>query len=203
MKKNTSTPDKQSNQAFPTGTMRLAMIGVFAALCYVGFQFLRIDVPLPGGKTAFHMGNVFLVVAALLLGPISGALAGSIGMTIADLTSGYQIYAPTTFLLKMGIGLITGTVAHRVGGLYAIQDRKKAAKWSILGSAAGMLFNVIADPIVGYFYQRYLLGLPADPAAVLAKFAAGTSTVNAIIAVIVATLVYQALMPLRKTWQKR
>ncbi len=193
----------ESKNAFPTGVLRIALIGVFAALCYVGFQFLRIDVPLPGGKTAFHMGNVFLVVAALLLGPVSGALAGSIGMTIADLTSGYQMYAPTTFLLKMGIGLITGTVAHRVGGLYAIQDKKQAAKWSAIGASAGMLFNVIADPLVGYLYQRYLLGLPADPAAVLAKFATGTSAVNAVIAVIVATLVYLALMPLRKTWQHR
>ncbi len=192
----------QSTKGVPSGILRIALIGVFAALCYVGFQVFRIDLALPGGKTAFHMGNVFLLVAALLLGPVSGGLAGSIGMTLADLTSGYQMYAPTTFILKMLIGMITGVVAFKLGKLYAIEDRKQALKWSVLASSAGILFNIIFDPLIGYFYQRYLLALPVDPAAVLAKFAAGTSTVNGVIAIIISVIVYLALMPLRKIWQK-
>lgn len=195
-------PDRKGNGT-PRGIQRIALIGVFAALCYVGFQFLRIDISLPGGKTAFHMGNVFLLVAALLLGPLSGAMAGSIGMTIADLTSGYAMYAPTTFLLKFCIGLITGSVAHRAGRIYAIHDKKLALRWSILGSSAGILFNIFADPLVGYFYQRYLLNLPVEPAKFLAKIAAGTTAVNGIVTVALSAAIYLAIMPLRKTWQRK
>ena len=74
-------------------TVALAQTALFAALCYIGFQFLRIDIPLPGGKTALHLGNAFCVLAALLLGGVKGGLAGAVGMTIADLTSGYATSA--------------------------------------------------------------------------------------------------------------
>lgn len=38
-----------------------------------------------GDFTSIHFGNVFLVLAALLLGGLYGGLAGAIGMTIADI----------------------------------------------------------------------------------------------------------------------
>ena len=62
---------------------RLAQAGLLAALSYIGFAYLKIDVPL--GNTAFHFGNVFCVLAALLLGGYWGGLAGALGMTIGDL----------------------------------------------------------------------------------------------------------------------
>lgn len=192
---------RESGSYGPKGVMRVTLIGVFAALCYIGFQFLRIDVPVAGGKTAFHMGNVFLLVSALLLGPLSGALAGSIGMTIADLTSGYAMYAPTTFFLKFCIGLVTGFVAHRGGKLYQIHNRKKALRWSALASTAGILFNVIFDPLVGYFYKRFIWNLPVDAASILAKMSAVTTAVNGILAIALSVIIYQALMPLKKSWQ--
>ena len=61
-----------------------------------------------------HLGNVFCVLAALLLGGYWGGLAGAIGMTIADLTTAYVTSAPKTFLLKLCIGLIVGLVAHKI-----------------------------------------------------------------------------------------
>lgn len=68
---------------------RLAQAGLLAALCYIGFAFLKFDIPVPGSleKTAVHFGNVFCVLAALLLGGYWGGLAGAVGMTIADLTT--------------------------------------------------------------------------------------------------------------------
>lgn len=185
----------------PQGIQRVVMIGMFAALCFIGFQFLRIDINVAGGKTAFHLGNVFLLVSALLLGPVSGALAGSIGMTLADLTSGYAMYAPTTFFLKFCIGLITGLVAHKAGKLYLTDDRKKAVLWSALGSTAGIVFNIIFDPLVGYCYKRFILRVPVEAATILAKMSAVTTAVNGVLAIVISVIVYQALMPLRKRWQ--
>ena len=61
-----------------------------------------------------------------------------------------------------------------------------------------MLFNVVADPIVGYFYKTYLLGVPQDLAKALAKVGAVTTSVNAVIAVVVASIIYLALRPVMK-----
>ena len=47
---------------------KLAQAGLLAALCYIGFAFFKIDIPVGPEKTAFHLGNVFCVLAALLLG---------------------------------------------------------------------------------------------------------------------------------------
>lgn len=100
---------------------RLAQAGLLAALCYIGFAFLKFDIPVPGSleKTAVHFGNVFCVLAALLLGGYWGGLAGAVGMTIADLTTAYVTSAPKTFLLKLCIGLIVGLVAHKIFHLSA------------------------------------------------------------------------------------
>ena len=73
---------------------RIALTGLMAALCYIGFALFKIDIPVGADKTAFHFGNVFCVLGALLLGGPWGGLAGAIGMTIADLTTGYVTSAP-------------------------------------------------------------------------------------------------------------
>ena len=61
-----------------------------------------------------------------------------------------------------------------------------------------MGFNIIADPLVGYFYKTYLLGVPQDLAANLAKINLGVTAVNAVLAVILASLFYFALRPALK-----
>ena len=68
----------------------------------------------------------------------------------------------------------------------------------MLSCAAGMAFNVVADPVVGYFYKTYILGVPQEAAAIWAKMGAVTTLVNAVVAVIVASIFYLALRPALK-----
>lgn len=177
---------------------KLTQAALCAALCYLGFTFFRIDIPVGTEKTAFHLGNVFCVLAALLTGGLYGGLAGAVGMTIADLTTGYVTSAPKTFFLKLCIGLIVGLVAHRIFRLSKEHTAKYTAGVTVLAAASGMLFNLVADPIVGYFYKTYLLGVPQDLSAALAKIGAITTAVNAVVAVIVASILYLALRPALK-----
>lgn len=175
--------------------LKLTQAAFMTALCYIGFQFLRIDIPVGTEKTAFHLGNVCCVLGALLLGGLWGGLSGAIGMTIADLTSGYATSAPKTFVLKLCIGLIVGLVAHGIGKLSKQKDKKQIFKWALIGSIAGMAFNVVADPVVGYFYKMYIMGIPQEVSSVFAKMASVTTFVNAIITVIVTVVLYVALRP--------
>ena len=179
--------------------LTLAMAALFAALCYIGFSYFRIDIPVGTEKTAFHLGNVFCVLAALFIGGFWGGMSGAVGMTIADLTTGYVTSAPKTFLLKLGIGLVAGFVAHKVFHISKEEARKVSLPIAtVLSSAAGMAFNVVADPVVGYFYKTYLLGVPQEAAAIWAKMGAVTTLVNAVVAVVVASIFYLALRPALK-----
>ena len=46
-------------------------------------------------------------------------------------------------------------------------------------------FNVIFDPIVGYFYRQYLLGIPQEAAKIIATWVAGATAFNAVICVFI------------------
>lgn len=178
---------------------KLSMAALFAAMCYIGFAFFKIDIPVGTEKTAFHLGNVFCVLAALFIGPVWGGMAGAVGLTIADLTSGYVTSAPKTFLLKLCIGLIAGFVAHKIFKIG--NDSERRAPLGIataVSCTAGMAFNVVADPVVGYFYKMYILGIPQEAATIWAKMGAITTFVNAVVAVIAATVFYLALRPALK-----
>lgn len=189
--------NSMKNKKATTRTMIFAAL--MAALCYIGFSYFRIDIPVGSEKTAFHLGNVFCVLAALLIGGFWGGMSGAIGMTIADLTTGYVTSAPKTFVLKLCIGLITGLVAHKVFHIRNEENPKVSLPVAtVLSCAAGMGFNVFADPIVGYFYKMYVLGVPQDAASIWAKIGAVTTLVNAVVAVVVATVFYLALRPALK-----
>ena len=178
-----------------TTVLKIAQTALLAALCYVSFTFLQIKIPMPGGDaTSLHIGNAFCVLGALLVGGVYGGLAGAIGMSIADIMDPvYITVAPKTFVLKFCIGLIVGLVAHKVAKINESTDKKYIFKWSVIASVFGLGFNVIADPLVGYFYKQYILGQPQEMASVLAKWSTMTTFVNAIVSTILVAIIYNAL----------
>lgn len=181
-------------------TKKLIQTALLAALCFVSFTFLQIKIPLPGGDaSSLHIGNAFCVLAALLLGGWYGGLAGAIGMTTADILDPvYIVGAPKTFILKLCIGLITGLIAYNYAKISESNDKKYIFKWSTIAAIGGLAFNVVADPVVGYFYKQYILGQPQEAASILAKLSAVTTFVNAVVSVILVAIIYNVLRPILK-----
>ncbi len=177
---------------------KITLTGLIAALSYVVFTFLQIKIPLPGGDaTSIHLGNAVCVLGALLLGGFYGGLGGALGMTIGDLMDPiYIIYAPKTFVLKLGIGLITGLIAHKLGKITHENNQKRVFFTALLAAVSGLLFNVIFDPLVGYFYKLYILGKPA--AEITLAWNIATTSINALTSTIVSVAVYMALRPALK-----
>lgn len=177
---------------------QIASTGLMAALSYVVFTFLQIKITLPGGDaTSIHLGNAVCVLGALILGGVYGGLGGAIGMTIGDLFDPvYVIYAPKTLILKFCIGLITGIVAHKVAHITYSNDKKYILRWTILSGAAGLVFNAVFDPLFGYFYKLLILGKPA--AELVLAYNVASSSFNAVTSLVVATIVYMALLPALK-----
>lgn len=183
-----------------TKVQKIVMVGLIAALSYVIFTFCQIKIQLPGGDaTSIHLGNAVCVLGALLLGGFYGGLGGAIGMTIGDLFDPiYVVYAPKTFILKLCIGLITGFVAHRLGHITASSDKKHIFKWTLIATVCGLLFNVIFDPLIGYYYKLLILGKPAAEVTLVWNIA--STSINAVTSAIVAVAAYMALRPaLRKS----
>lgn len=177
---------------------KVIFTGVMAALSYVVFTFLQIKITLPGGDaTSIHLGNAVCVLGALLLGGVYGGLGGAIGMTIGDLLDPvYVVYAPKTFLLKLCIGLIAGLIAHRLGHITTETDNRKVWKWTVAAAVGGLLFNVIFDPLIGYFYKLVILGKPAAELTLAWNIA--STSINAVTSAIASVAIYMALRPALK-----
>lgn len=184
----------QSNHLY-----KVALTGLFAALSYVVFTFLQVKITLPGGDaTSIHLGNAVCVLGALIMGGMYGGLGGAIGMTIGDLLDPvYVVYAPKTFILKLCIGLITGLVAHKLGRINETGDKKRIFRYAAAAAVCGMLFNVVFDPLAGYYYKLLIIGKPAAQLALAWNIAA--SSINAVISVIASVAVY---MPLRSAMKR-
>lgn len=175
-------------------TYQLALAALFAALSYAVFTFLQIKIPVGADMTSIHLGNAVVVLGAFIIGGPLGGIAGAIGMSIGDLLDPvYVPLVPKTLFCKLLIGLITGFVAHRIGGITTTDDPKHILRWTIIAAACGLIFNMFADPIIGYWYKILILGKPAADLSLKINFVA--TTINAVVSLVVSVAVYAALRP--------
>ena len=176
-------------------TLKFVTAGLLAALAFIAFYFLKfqLSLPLGNGNVFIHLANAVCVLAALLLGGVYGGLAGAVGLTLADILSGYAIYAPETFFLKLCIGIVTGIIAHKIGKLSQQKTPKKVFLWTLIASASGLAFNVIFDPLMNYFYTWLLAGKPA--ALVNLPMEIGVTAFNAAISLVAVVPIYLLLRP--------
>ena len=75
-------------------------------------------------------------------------------------------------------------------------DNAKVLKWTVAAAVSGLLFNVIFDPLVGYFYKLVILGKPA--AELTLAWNVASTSINAVTSTIVSVLVYSAVRPALK-----
>lgn len=119
-------------------TRTIILIGLFAALSYVALLF-KIPIPAPVGNPFLHMGNMFVILAALLFsGPIGGA-SGALGMGLFDLMNGYASSVVKTLILKFGIGIVVGLVASRGRR----QDAKSPIRWLATSSIVLLIVGIM------------------------------------------------------------
>ena len=74
-----------------------------AALVCVATMIIKIPSPMKG---YLNIGDCVVLLCGWLLAPGYGFLAAGLGSALADLFSGYIVYAPATFLIKGGMALI-------------------------------------------------------------------------------------------------
>ena len=136
---------------------KLSFTALFAALCCVGT--LVIVIPLPYGY--FNAGDIFVLLAGWCLGPVYGPVAAAIGSSLADVLSGFILYAPVTFVVKG----VDAFIAYYVW--YAAKRFLFKGKADI---AARAVSAVLAEAwmVLGYFAFECVLYGAAGGAASLA-----------------------------------
>ena len=149
-------------------TFYVVLIALFSALVCV----LTIFVQIPWGKGYINFGDTLIFLAASLLGPVGGMIAGAIGSSLADLFSGFATYAPFTFVVKGGEGFLCGI-------LYSYVFRKQRPMlrrlFSMLIAGAWMIIGYFLTDLMLYGWEASLFNFVSGP------IQAGASLVVALI----------------------
>lgn len=126
-------------------TQKLALAAMLAALACVATMIIKIPSPLKG---YINLGDCVVLAAGWILSPIFGFLAAGLGSALADLFSGYALYAPATFLIK---GLMA------LAALYIYKMLNKKINSSVSRIISGFVAEVIM--VLGYYiFEGFMYG---------------------------------------------
>ena len=84
-------------------TQKIVLAALIAALACVATMIVKIPSPMKG---YVNLGDCIVLTAGWILSPWYAFLAAGLGSALADLFSGYVIYAPATFVIKGVMALV-------------------------------------------------------------------------------------------------
>ncbi len=168
----------------------IIVVGLMAALVYVG-NYFQIKIPNGALVTRIHLGNSMCLLAGLLFGRLKGGLSSGIGAALFDLFDPvYIVSAPYTFFSKFAMGFTAG---H-------IRKHSKNEKSAVIAAAiVGQLVYIVLY-LLKTFLGQIMLGEPASVALEMTGVNAITSSINGVLACVIAVPLYFALSAaLKKT----
>ena len=134
---------------------RLVIMALMAALTAIATMVIQIPTPLSG---YIHLGDSLVLLCGIILGPVSGAFTAGIGSMMADVLTGYFIYAPATFLIK-GLAAFLASLVFK-----KMTMGKKLTDNPTISVIIPGFFGALAV-VMGYFiYEIFLYGLAASAA---------------------------------------
>lgn len=124
-----------------TKTQKIVLTALLASLTCVATMIIKIPSPLKG---YINLGDCVVLLCGWLLSPVYGFLAAGIGSALADVFSGYIIYAPATFVIKGLMALVA----------YLLSRKSQKLPFLII---SGFVAEVIM--IAGYFiFEGFMYG---------------------------------------------
>lgn len=131
-------------------TFYYVMLGLLVALAFAATMLIQI----PVGLGYVNFGDAVVMIAGVVMGPVGGAVTGLLGPTIADLATGYFIYAPFTAVIKGFEGLLCGLLykkllTNRAGWLRCLVAFAVASVWVTVGYAMAD-FLLVSFGVAGF-----------------------------------------------------
>ena len=93
-------------------TKDMVETALLTALVFVATSFINIRLPIAASGGLVHLGTAMLVIASVVFGKEKGAIAGAVGMAIFDLSSGWALWAPFTFVIRGVMGYLLGAISY-------------------------------------------------------------------------------------------
>ena len=157
---------------------RIIIVGLMAALVYAG-NYLQIKIPNGVIVTRIHLGNSMCLLAGLLFGALNGGLASGIGAGLYDLFDPvYIVSAPYTFISKFAMGMTAGLLRTN-------NEKKRVIVAAIVGQITYIVLYLLKT-----YVTIIILGGTSQAAWAAVGTNAITSTVNAVLAVVIAVPLY-------------
>jgi len=162
---------------YVSAAFKIAVAAIFAAL--VAAATLLFVIPIPATSGYFNLGETLIYIAALLFGPLIGAIAGA-GASIADILVAPQ-FAPGTLTIKAIEGFLVGFLYKKIN-----QKTHSATLSATIAIAIGGF-----EMVLGYFlYEQLVLGYPFTLALVEVPF----NIIQMLIGLIIAVPVMHAVL---------
>ncbi len=166
-------------------SLRLAVSAIFASLVFVATYSFMVSIPATSGY--FNLGETVIYIAALVFGPLVGALSGGIGATLADSLLAPQ-FAIGTLLIKAFEGAIVGYLNLRL--------QKYTSNRTLSGALAASIGGL--EMVAGYFvYEQIALGYPLTAALAEVPFNLVQMGVGLLVAIPVMHAVLQVFPQLK------
>ena len=182
-------------------TKKLVVTALMAALTCIATMIIKIPTPTFG---YIHLGDGFVLLSGIILGPVSGAFAAGIGSMFADIFSGYVSWAPATLIIKALTALLAGFLFRKFQKLF----NGNTAKYTsiLLGGLIGEALMVF-----GYFAYEAVLAALASGAFNSTTLAAGIASsatgipfniIQGVVGIVISILLLAILMKINdvKEW---
>jgi len=117
------------------------------SLVFVSTAFINVKLPILSSGGLVHLGTGMLFISAIVFGKEKAAIAGAVGMAIFDLSSGWALWAPFTFVIRGAMGYVMGAIA------YSNNKKGNSITFNILGiivSGAVMIAGYYISEVIIY-----------------------------------------------------
>lgn len=125
-------------------TKTLVAAALLAALTCLSTMVIQIPTPALG---YIHPGDSLVLLCGVILGPVLGGLSAGLGSMLADVFSGYLIYAIPTFVIKALCAAIAGMVFQAFRQHFA---GKNCLAFLLAGIPAEL------NMVCGYFLNKFV-----------------------------------------------
>ena len=143
-------------------TRTLVASALLAALVCVATMVVKIPSPLKG---YINLGDCMVLLSGWVLPPVFSFLAAGLGSALADVFSGYVVYAPATFVIK---GLVALTA------LYLFKILSKKTKEDISAVVSGIIAETVM--VLGYYiFEGFMYGFGASAVNILPNAVQGVA----------------------------
>ena len=147
----------------------LTLTGMLTALTTVATIVIQIPTPTKG---YVNLGDTIVNISGWLLGGFYGGMAGGIGSALADIITGYAIYAPATLIIKFFMAFACFKVFN------ACQKKFSTIPSRIISAVVSEIIMIAGyDIFTGFMYSSVQSAIFAIPEFVIQGIMGATFSV--------------------------